>query len=277
MCYTHGKLIDTDESRFSIEVLRGWKRLAELRARISLELGHSVELEPSLLQSTSFPEEVQHIESLGSENRQIGNLLLDCCVKQIWGQDVMEALRDLLIEITRNSIYHGGASHVTIAVEPRRVVFLDNGALFDPRQLSRLESNTGGAASMSHLLKAFAERMIVEYARAENENTLCFSLPSTIEDVAALSPCALQISQEDLRNSTYSFQTFKDCDTLYVIPPQFFTISDIVMLGTALGFWTGRGRNVVIVTDHASGLVQTFLVDRIPNCRVMILPNPPNH
>jgi hypothetical protein len=37
MCYTHGKLIDTDETRYTIEMLRCWKQIAERRARALLE------------------------------------------------------------------------------------------------------------------------------------------------------------------------------------------------------------------------------------------------
>src|SRR4051812_46714820 len=33
MCYTHGRLVDTDETRFSIEMLRQWRAIAELKAR----------------------------------------------------------------------------------------------------------------------------------------------------------------------------------------------------------------------------------------------------
>lgn len=37
MCYTHGKLIDNDENRFSISMLMDWKKIAEEVATIMVE------------------------------------------------------------------------------------------------------------------------------------------------------------------------------------------------------------------------------------------------
>src|SRR5688572_781739 len=37
MCYTHGKIIDTDETRFSTHTLKEWKKIAENVAQIMVE------------------------------------------------------------------------------------------------------------------------------------------------------------------------------------------------------------------------------------------------
>lgn len=39
MCYTHGKLIDTDERRFTIPMLKKWREFAEFRAKFRQQFG----------------------------------------------------------------------------------------------------------------------------------------------------------------------------------------------------------------------------------------------
>ena len=271
MCYTHGKLVDDDVVRFTVPVLRRWKKSAELRARLTIELKRQVEFDDRELAALGLAEHTIGIQCVGDENTLIGNQLLDCCVGQVWGFDAMHVVRDVLIEITRNAFIHGGASHASVTVELCRIVLKDNGAMFDPRDLDAAEHNGGGAASIRHLVEKFADRAIVQYSRVEEENQLVVSFPGSISELVSLTTCVLVLRGADIRSASRGFEFFKSCETLYVVPPDFPTISDAVMLGTFLGAWANLGRDIVIVTEHISGLVQSFMIDRIPNCKVLVL------
>ena len=69
MCYSHGKLIDTDENTYTAAMLLTWKHIAELRAKLSQELGRDVVLTPRDLAQVPLPAETLQFLSLGEENR----------------------------------------------------------------------------------------------------------------------------------------------------------------------------------------------------------------
>ncbi|HEY0550052.1 MAG TPA: hypothetical protein VGF13_10670 [Verrucomicrobiae bacterium] len=86
MCYRHGKLIDTDERRFSIEMLKQWRGFAELRARLRSEFGNEIEPTNSQLIDLGFAEQRLVLQALGEENDLIGDALFYSCVPLVWGK-----------------------------------------------------------------------------------------------------------------------------------------------------------------------------------------------
>jgi hypothetical protein len=84
LCYTHGKLVDTDENRFTIAMLKKWREFAEFRAGWIQE--HGVESPPPLHViegRLGFADEDLTFFELGDENRIIGAAFADCCVELV--------------------------------------------------------------------------------------------------------------------------------------------------------------------------------------------------
>src|SRR5690606_20933199 len=129
MCYTHGKLIDTDEVTYTVEVLRTWRKLAELRARLSQEKGRDIELTPALLAQESMPEYCADVTGMGSGLKVIGDAIEASCMPQIWGLGISRALRDVLIEVSQNAFTHGKAKSVRLNILPNSIQLTDDGAI----------------------------------------------------------------------------------------------------------------------------------------------------
>jgi len=105
LCYTHGKLIDTDETRYTIEMLRCWKEIAERRAKARLERLAENDCLGGIAPGTCKLQ----IPISGPENEIIGNVIHDTCLPELWGRNLADAIRDLTIEIVRNAFQHGRA------------------------------------------------------------------------------------------------------------------------------------------------------------------------
>lgn len=125
MCYTHGKLIDTREMRFTIPRLQKWREIAEMRAQGEVDQASG---QGRRLFNLDFAPSNFYVKAGGSENRIIGEALHDAGVGEIWGTEEMHAVRDCVVEILRNALTHGSATVVNISIKGRSVCITDDGA-----------------------------------------------------------------------------------------------------------------------------------------------------
>ncbi|MEI7489556.1 MAG: hypothetical protein WCJ72_19490, partial [Chryseobacterium sp.] len=103
MCYTHGKIIDTDESRFTTDILKHWKLIGEEVAQIMTERKCNYNEALSIFKSSNLITDKYSLQGLGNETELIGNTLKDCCIEVSWGLSSENMTRDYLIELTRNA------------------------------------------------------------------------------------------------------------------------------------------------------------------------------
>ena len=155
MCYTHGKLVDTDEHRFTIPMLKKWRKLAEFRAQFRQEYGADRPLPQEKLLQIGFADHALEIKSLGDEAQIIGNAMLDSCVSVIWGEELCHAVRDVLVEIVRNTFIHGKATKCLILIHNRSIHVTDDGIDYNWLTLHGNRGGRGGAAAVRHIIDQF--------------------------------------------------------------------------------------------------------------------------
>jgi hypothetical protein len=270
MCYRHGKLIDGDELRFTIPMLKAWRALAELRAQLIHELGREIELGVDHLPKLPLAENELHLPNLGEENSLIGDALNDSCVNEIWGKELGHAVRDLAIEVARNAFQHGGASEFTIVIEPTRIILIDNGGQFAVESLLSSQPRRGGSESVKQLIRRHGEQVLISSRYASGRNETVVALISDIEQVATLTPCTVRIESRELW-SKRQIPVLCDCETTYIVIPLFASYSDAFELVRILSEKPHCGRRYVIVSKFISPGVADVLRDALPDCRLMVL------
>lgn len=267
MCYTHGKLIDTDENRFTISQLEKWREIAELRAQRAVDRTSPV-MQPLFhldLASGEF-----EVLKTPAENRIIGEALHDAGVGEIWGVDAMHAVRDCIIEIARNARAHGLAKTVTVSISGRCVSIEDDGADFDVWSLYQKEVETGGTLAISHLLDHYREQIVLSSYRADERNRVTISLVRSSEDVRKATPCHLEFTLNDLSEDASPHFIERGCHAIYIILPPFTSPSDAVVLSNQLHWLRLDGRPLIFIAENISKVVRDRMRRLFPGARVML-------
>jgi hypothetical protein len=272
LCYNHGRLVDTDERRFTIEMLKAWRTIAERRARLELEVGPSAELTVTALTDVGLVENSVSVLGVGAENVIIGDALHDSCVPAVWGEEVCHALRDVAVELARNAFHHGKANAFRMHIQPRSILLVDDGKAFDPLRLTVIKTEGGGAVAVKHLLSRYGNRLVLVSRRVMNQNETTICLVRRLEDVAAVTPCTIELNHEHLRSGRIEISLHESCLTAYVILPRYFAISDVLrilpLLSTALG---SERRPLTFVATDVSDLVRQKIAEAFPGSQLLVI------
>jgi hypothetical protein len=252
MCYTHGKLIDTDESTYTAEQLKIWKQVAEVRARLWQQLGRRIELSPEHFNSIPLPETKLDFESLGQENYLIGEAISRSCLKQIWGNEVSHVIRDALIEIIRNAFGHGGADKVTLEIKHKSIVLSDNGSIYEAKNLLEENHKGGGFHSIDELVTNHNESIYFSSYNDESKNYHVFSVVSASKDIKELTPCHIEIPMEYYWGKGIQFNVAEFCKTIYVIFPEYFALSDALKLPILINEHLPKGKEFIFAGQNLS-------------------------
>ena len=273
MCYAHGKLIDTDESRFTTPMLKKWRELAELRARLELNLGHDVDLSPSDISDHMLVQNSISFSGAGIENELIGNALHDSCLPVLWGNELADATRDLLIELLRNAFQHGGAKKVQIQLEPKSIRFIEDGSEFDPWDLLTREQGGGGSAAVKRIVSDFGDLILTTFKRTANQNEIVLALARFVDDVKDFTPCVAHVELR-FRHSPridVKLSVLESCKTVYVVLPDYLSFSDIAAIAYSLRplALDGRKRSIVFIVSLVSSAVRELILQCIPGSRII--------
>lgn len=270
MCYMHGKLIDTDEVTYTVPMLKRWRELAELRAKLSQQLGQSIDLTTAVTEPLPLAESEVILRTLGDENEKIGQALLNSCISEVWGKDLAAAVRDIAIEVVRNAFSHGAASSFRIAIDTNKVKITDNGNPFLYSSLVNNPNGRGGAAAIKEL-QSYANNVLLSSRRSETENETMIALIKQPDEVVALTPCAVEFEARNLHEEGFSIPVLSGCDFTYIVMPIFISFSDAFKLIELLQERALSGERFVIVTRQASAGVIRELSAGIPSSQVMVL------
>lgn len=271
MCYTHGKLIDTDETRFTTPQLEKWREIAELRARAQVERAARRRL---LLFDLDLAPSDFHVRADGTENRIIGEALQDAGVGEIWGTEEMHAVRDCVVELVRNALTHGRATAVNVSIEGRRILITDDGARFDPWTLYSRGSEPGGVLAVKHLLDAYRDNMVLSSSRLGDRNQVIISLVRSAEDVRNATPCHLEFRWSDLTEDAPPMFIETGCHAIYVILPPYISPSDAISVSRRLHWLREDGHPVIFIAEHTSQVVRDRMERLFPGARVMLASSP---
>ncbi|MFF7163967.1 hypothetical protein ACFZBP_21865 [Streptomyces sp. NPDC008086] len=143
-------MIDDDEKRFTVEILKKWKKSAERIA--GKEIGGALRsLLPALLidheiciTRTDFERGMEEI---------LKSFLDDCGALAAWGQKRYNATILLAYELTLNAFQHGSVDQVRITTKKGCLHIFHPGEKFGPEDLLQVDGQGGQAA-----LRAFKEQ-----------------------------------------------------------------------------------------------------------------------
>jgi hypothetical protein len=264
LCYSHGKQVDTDEVRFSIEMLRTWRRVAELRAQIYHETGKKPNYGIPELADVPLVRERIDITGLGGENEHIGAALNDCAVACVWGEEFAYQVIDVLIELVRNSLTHGSATVATIEIEPCRITFTDSGRPFDPLSLANMNTAGGGQRALKAFIKHHGNTAALAYQRIDNKNHLSIGRIRSADELEGVTPCVMRYGKA-------AHADLDTCGAIYVILPRFFSTSDATRKGDDIVNLYNAGKQLIFVAEKPSRSVLDVIEEKYPSARIVIL------
>jgi hypothetical protein len=271
MCYSHGKLIDTDDVRFTPEILNEWKRINESIASLRQDTGYDYKAAYESISLDKFIENEIELPKEVGINKLVGDAIHDSCLSLSWGKEVTETVRDFLIEHIRNSYVHGGASSSTLKITPSEIISIDDGVEFDPRKLYINRTWQGGSKSIQYLLDYYGDKTFITSYRSDSSNTLKISIPSCSGDLTAHTPCYVNFDMEQLHKGDVSYQLKRTCNELFVILPEYFALSDIAFLSRKHPALIAEKRHLVFVLKNVSENVQELLKNQFINCQILVV------
>jgi hypothetical protein len=254
-CYTHGKLIDTDETRFSIKMLQDWKIIAELIARIMVEKGCSYEDAAKQFTFRELVTETIKVQDADNDSQLIGDMLKDCEVELSWGKEKAYIVRDLLIELTRNALTHGKATEVQITINDNQITLCDNGEKFNSK--TSLNNGKGGTWAASAMRKLELNKIIWVYYYEFGQNVTRLAYIGKNIHLENLTPCSIEVKRTELYRGEFKIKAAETCEDIYVIIPQYLVYSDIACVKMALEGFDITNKSVTLICKHVSdGVVQ---------------------
>jgi len=254
-CYTHGKLIDTDETRFSIKMLEDWKQIAETTARIMVEKGCSYQEARKHLAFRDLIAETINVGSLDNDSQIIGELVKDCGVELSWGKDNAHVLRDLLIELTRNALSHGKATEVRLTVEDENITIYDNGAKFNPKL--GLSNGTGGTWAAAAMRKLEVDKIVWVHFYEFGQNVSRITYIGKNANFGNITPCSLEVNRNEIYRGKFKIKINETCDDIYIVIPLYLVYSDIAVLHMAMEDFDSKGKTITLICRYvSSGVVE---------------------
>lgn len=269
MCEKHGKLIDTDESRFTIEVLKSWKTLAEEVAKSMLENGYDYETALKLMRGKNPTINEIRLTEIGFENDLIGNLIFDSCIAVVWGEKLADSIRDFAIEHSRNSFLHGSATVFEIRIYDNKLIISDNGNAFNPRDLLKIGSQTGGAMSLNYLLQNFGDKIVFTTQRINNTNQTIISAIRETKEILEVTPCSAEISLERFHSGNNSITITTNCNEFYVVLPHYFSLSDVYNMPRKFPQFNNSLITIIFVVERISDHVISIILKNYPNSQII--------
>lgn len=269
MCYTHGKLIDTDENRFTVEMLKKWREMNELRAKLSVEAGRNIELTPNDVLTTRFASNQIVLQQVGGENGIIGDAIRDSCVAIIWGAEESRTVRDAVIELTRNAFQHGSAKTVHLNINDRLIQIQEDGQEFDISSLPTHPLGRGGSVAIKFLIDKYSDKLILSSRRVGNINEVTIALVETVADVRNATPCVVTVTHEQIRKGSDMIRVHETCKSVYLILSQYFSISDVYLLAKLLEQRGPDSRQYYFVAEDISAQVCGLFATLFPGHKLI--------
>lgn len=273
MCSTHAKLIDTDEVRFTVEMLRRWRELSELRAKLSHAMGRSIQLE--LRRGCDVPlAEVKRSVSQSDDHtlNDMCTAVLDSCIVDVWGRDLGLAVRDLVGELMINAFLHGGASQFKLDIDQNRVLIESNDAPYSFGQLLDDSKCRGGRQAAASLMR-LSDRLITSYRREANSNVLEIVFIASCAQVLRATTCSITHSDfvMALQEPDQLPTIYDSCETIYVVlPPENHFIPSVARsFSESLKALAATNKRMVLIgSDISEGVIYT-LKDAFPSMQVV--------
>jgi hypothetical protein len=269
MCYKHGKIIDTDETRFTTEILKHWKKLGEDVSRLMHEQGLEYSVALKYL-SKNLAKNKAILNELVDENQIIGDALFDSCLEFTWGKKITNAVRDFIIEHSRNSILHGKGDLVEIEIDYNKITIIDNGTPFNPNELLLLddEARNGGKNSYKFLIDNYNSELIISTRRENEKNIVVLSMINSPEEISDVTPCSIEISLTEFRWGVNEYSIHESCGEIFVVLPKYFTLSDFPRKGQSDAL-LNETRPITFIGENLSDMIIESIKTKYPSSSII--------
>lgn len=271
MCETHAKLIDTDEVSYTVEMLKDWRRLAELRAEISHQVGKALPVYLREGNQVPLASSRCRVSSADADSvSMVCSVVVNSCISDVWGENLGLAVRDLAGELIRNEFTHGEASEFHLSVEINRVSIRGNGNPYSITELMESQCGRGGQLAARHLIEQ-DDSLIVSYRRDGDWNTVDIALISESEQVLKSTTCSIR-SHDFLDMNLWNesgLAAFETCDTIYIVVPKDTHFIPSIAFALAQKLSEVKHRKFVLVGSSISPSVLEFFTNGFDNLRVM--------
>jgi hypothetical protein len=218
LCQTHAKSIDDDEKRFTPELLRGWRSMAERLARSEQTAG---ELSDLLVLRELVPHERQLPPDVLDLRGRANEFLCDVGAPRAWGEHY-ELVRMLVYELALNAITHGAARELLLNSESGVVTLWDDGHRFGIDDLRR--SGQGGNRALLDLERDAEGTFSLMYREHGNRNE--WSLVDHVLTGGKDTPCGLDIRHPQVTDIAEEVAALEGCPEIHLYPQTLWSYSD---------------------------------------------------
>lgn len=273
MCYSHGKLIDTDETTYSVETLKYWKKAGESAVKVMNETGCTYnEAYVKVMNKIKFRDDIRIISSNNLES--IGIMLSESNFNFLFTKSEMACVRDFLMEYALNAFTHGMATYVDLVINGLSIIIKDDGNKFDINNLINTTYGRGGKKSINNLISTLYERMIIDYVyRGSNELKIFF--PNDYADISKMTNCYLNIGISDIMSNTFKYSIDEECNDIFVCINGFMMISQAMNITYVIPELVKETRNLHFIVDCkciSDGVIEE-IKEQFPDARIMLLNN----
>jgi hypothetical protein len=273
MCYTHGKLIDTDEATYMPDVLNYWRALAERKAQLRQKLGREISFRDVWGSGFTLPDDKTELTDVGKVHQVIERAFVESCLSEIWGDNVANSVREFSIEIARNALSHGGASKFQLIIEPNRIVLTDNGGPFSLTELLLQANGRGGRAAANAIQTELKDEVLCSYIRRNDENAIIVALIRTVKEISTVTTCSVFLDNgPGIALETHRFcEMHSECETVYLLPKYGLAHSDVPYIAQASRDRIVQGQRIVLVCANMSQHLERWIKEEYPELHLMIL------
>lgn len=271
MCENHGKLIDTDEARFTTALLQQWKALAEDIQQLAQEQALSWSDAVAIRRGMKLLRQQVALDKTEAEGQAVGEALIRSALEIAWGREMLLAVRDALAEYAANAHAHGDATEVRLIIEGHAVHLLDDGKPYRHLQLLSEALGRGGQQTMVHLLETFGDEILVTSTREGEHNRLTLALIRKPEDVSDITECVISVAHRDIVSGNVRYQLAETCHEVFVCLESHLMRSATIRLCEQQSDLSRETRPITFIGAHLSGPTMALLKEYFPRARVISL------
>jgi hypothetical protein len=215
LCQNHAKQIDDDVVRFTVQLLRDWKELAEMRAASEQGAANHWTLPMAIPAKKALVEFDGDYDALHETIQIFGE---DTGLARVWGAMTEEKIHYLLYELMINAFEHAEAAQVELRSRRFGLELTYQGDRFGIDDLLNNTGGGGGKASLEAVRMEEAGRFELTYRWTRGTST--WGIVDFLRDDGDFFPCSMHW------NAPRSSTVLQTCDEVHVYLPERFSMSD---------------------------------------------------
>lgn len=274
MCQTCSNLIDKDEEKYTVAILKSWKNNAEKIATIMLERGISYENATKFLDVVKLKFNIKNTEKdITDISIIIGERLDTSCLHGVLGNNIVDAIRDFIVEYSINSFTHGKATYLSMEITDNSIILINDGDDYNPNNLLKGEKKgNGGRLSIVELERVSKDYLYLGHEREDNTNKVILSILHPNVNLNEISDCCIVVDYSIFPSVTdfnIGMLTIKEtCSEIFIVLPNFTCFSYVSRIAEQIPSKI-KDKEIVFVCDKISEGVISHIRNVCPEIRII--------